>query len=160
MDLSYFILPNNQKLYIQAIIDNYSRFVLAWQVLESYDGLKTAALLEQALKKARDSKTRDKKLRLIVDGGSENKNSNVKEVEDQSDLRKQEARFEISFSNSMIEAVFRSMKHNYLFSQNIRNFKTLVKHVNFWFKEHNDVMPHTAFNGETPDELFNSKKND
>ena len=40
VDVSYFILPDKTKLFIQAIIDNYSRLVVAWQVLDSYDGSK------------------------------------------------------------------------------------------------------------------------
>ena len=55
----------------------------------------------------------------------------------------------------MIEAVFRSIKHNYLFDQEIKNHKSLKKHVDFWFGEHNERIPHTAFNGETPAEKFN-----
>jgi transposase InsO family protein len=35
LDVSYFILSNKTKLFIQPIIDNYSRYVIAWQVLES-----------------------------------------------------------------------------------------------------------------------------
>ena len=37
----------------------------------------------------------------------------------------------------------------------IRNPKSLRRHVDFWFKEHNDRIPHTAFKGETPFEKFN-----
>jgi len=76
IDVSHFIFPNGQKAFIQVVIDNFSRYVLAWQVLTSYDGATTAALLEQALK--RTSRT---KLRLLVDGGSENKGPGVQELE-------------------------------------------------------------------------------
>ena len=52
LDVSHFEFPNGTKGYIQAIVDNYSRYVVAWQVLSSYDGSKTASLLEAALKRA------------------------------------------------------------------------------------------------------------
>ena len=67
--------------------------------------------------------------------------------------------YEISFSNSMVEALFRSIKNNYLYSQQIKNPKSLRKHVDFWFGEHNDRIPHTAFKGETPFEKFNQTWN-
>jgi hypothetical protein len=47
LDVSYFIFPDGSKAFIQIVVDNYSRYVLAWQVLKSYDGSKTAALVER-----------------------------------------------------------------------------------------------------------------
>jgi len=93
-------------------------------------------------------------LRLIVDGGGENKSRSVKNLEDKGHFKKQIARFEISFSNSMIETLFRSLKHNYLYHRDIRRLLSLRKEVDFWFKEHNERIPHTAFKGETPLERF------
>jgi transposase InsO family protein len=52
LDVSYFIFPDGRKAFIQAIIDNYSRYVLAWQVIPSYDGAKTGALLQKALQRS------------------------------------------------------------------------------------------------------------
>ncbi len=54
----------------------------------------------------------------------------------------------------MVETLFRSIKQNYLFHQEIRSLARWKKHVDFWFKEHNEKIPHTAFNGETPSERF------
>jgi transposase InsO family protein len=152
LDVSYFILPNKTKLFIQAIIDNYSRYVIAWQVMDSYDGSKTGALLQKAINLTTNPP--DGKLRLIVDGGGENRSKSVNHLEERGHFHKQVARFEISFSNSMVETLFRSLKHNYLFHQEIRSLASLKKHVDFWFKEHNEEIPHTAFDGETPAERF------
>ena len=154
MDVSYFILPNGKKCFIQAIIDNFSRYVLAWQVMDSYDGSKTAELLEKALQCSVGKKLKKGNLSLIVDGGGENKSHEVKKLENRGHFKKKVARFEISFSNSMVEALFRSMKHNYLFHKEINSLKSLTHHANFWFKEHNERIPHTAFKGETPLEKF------
>jgi len=154
LDVSYFILPDRTKRYIQAIIDNYSRLVVAWQVLDSYDGSKTGELLQKAIRSASAYPQGRGKLRLIVDGGSENKSQSVTRLEDKGHFRKQVARFEISYSNSMVETLFRSLKHNYLFHQEIRSLAALRKHTDFWFNEHNEKIPHTAFNGETPLERY------
>ena len=158
LDLSYFILPDGKKCFIQAVIDNYSRFVLAWQVLTSYDGAKTASLLEKAIQRSIGSKS-NCGLSLIVDGGGENKGFAVKKLEALGHFKKQVARFEIAFSNSMVEALFRSLKHNYLYSKEIRSHKSLKKHVDFWCTDHNARIPHTAFKGETPLEKFNQSWN-
>jgi len=154
LDVSYFIFPNKTKCFIQAVIDNFSRYVIAWQVLESYDGEKTATLIQKALLKVAQGKVKKRDLRLIVDGGGENKGSEMKKLEGMKHFRKQVAQFEISFSNSIVEALFRSLKHNYLFHQNITNPSSLKKHVDFWFTDHNERIPHTAFDGETPLERY------
>jgi hypothetical protein len=107
--------------------------VLAWQILDSYDGSKSAHLLEMALKRISGSKSKKCHLRLVVDGGGENNNRHIEALEKQGHFEKQIALFQISFSNSMIEALFRSLKHNHLFSQDIKNLKSLKKHSNFWF---------------------------
>src|ERR1035438_419519 len=142
LDVSYFILPDGTKCFIQAIIDNYSRYVLAWQVLKSYDGAKTASLLEEAIRKSAKIKSQASNLELIVDGGGENKGQGVKKLENQGHFKKLVARFEISFSNSMVEALFRSLKNNYLYHQKIRTVKALSKCTSFWFNDYNERIPH------------------
>ena len=60
-------------------------------------------------------------------------------------------------TNSMIEALFRSAKHNYLYMQSLTTIEVLEKHVDFYFKEHNDEIPHNAFMGSTPKEMYLGK---
>jgi hypothetical protein len=52
VDVSVFRIMNGAKVYIQAIIDNASRYVLAWQVTQNYGGANTKALIEKALEAA------------------------------------------------------------------------------------------------------------
>jgi transposase InsO family protein len=153
LDVSYFILPNKTKCFIQAIIDNYSRYVVAWQVLPSYDGSKTGALVYKAIERV--LKKKSSKLHLIVDGGGENKSRSVTKLEEEGFFTKQVALFEISYSNSMVETLFRSLKHNYLFHKDIVTLASLRKHVEFWMTDHNERIPHSSFQGETPLERFN-----
>jgi len=154
LDVSYFILPCKKKLYIQAIIDNFSRYVVAWQVMDSYDGSRTGELVRDAIAKSGARFKAKPKLKLIVDGGTENKGAPMGQMENAGLFEKQVARFEISFSNSMVETLFRSLKHNYLFHQEVTSLASLKRHVNYWIEEHNEKIPHTAFNGETPLEMF------
>jgi len=60
----------------------------------------------------------------------------------------------VSFSNSMIEAFWRSLKHGCLFQQRLDSLTSLTRFVDFYVYEHNTVMPHSAFEGQTPDEVF------
>jgi transposase InsO family protein len=52
VDVSVFRIVNDARVFIQAIIDNASRYVLAWQVTQDYGGANTKALIEKALEVA------------------------------------------------------------------------------------------------------------
>ena len=52
IDITMIRLVYGSKMFVQAVIDNFSRFVLAWKVMNSISGAGTKELLQQALKKA------------------------------------------------------------------------------------------------------------
>ncbi|MBX2813748.1 MAG: transposase [Myxococcales bacterium] len=56
--------------------------------------------------------------------------------------------------NSMIESFWKAMKHNWCFLHSIDRSTTLRKLVEFYVKEYNQVLPHSAFQGQTPDEMY------
>jgi hypothetical protein len=64
------------------------------------------------------------------------------------------AQTEILFSNSMIEAWWRSLKHNWLYLNDLDSIRKLHALVAFYVTEHNSRIPHAAFSGQTPDEIY------
>ena len=54
----------------------------------------------------------------------------------------------------MIEPWFRALKHNYLFLHQLNDFVTAKRLAEFYVREHNTTIPHSAFDGETPDEIY------
>jgi putative transposase len=58
---------------------------------------------------------------------------------------------ELKFSNSMIEAWWRALKRQWLFLHSLDSVRRLVT---FYVNEHNRVLPHSAFRGQTPDEMY------
>ena len=54
----------------------------------------------------------------------------------------------------MIEAFWRSLKHSWLYLHPLDSFAALRRLIEFYINEHNEVMPHAAFQGQTPDEVF------
>ncbi len=64
------------------------------------------------------------------------------------------AQIDVSFSNSMIEAWWRSLKHQRLFLHQLNDLATRKQLVEFYVAAHNAVMPHSAFKGQTPDEMY------
>ena len=69
-------------------------------------------------------------------------------------LRRVLAFTELRFSNSMIEAWWRSLKHQWLFLHSLDSVTTVRRLVEFYVQEHNRVLPHSAFHGQTPDEMY------
>ena len=84
----------------------------------------------------------------------ENRNQAVDELIDSGLLRRVLAMTEINFSNSMIEAWWRCLKHNWLFLNPLDTVARLRKLVAFYVGEHNSRLPHSAFCGQTPDEMY------
>lgn len=54
----------------------------------------------------------------------------------------------------MIEAWWRSLKHQWLFLHPLESVATVRRLVVFYVHEHNQVLPHSAFRGQTPNEMY------
>jgi putative transposase len=86
--------------------------------------------------------------------GVENVNAQVDELITAGVLRRVLAFTELKFSNSMIEAWWRSLKHQWLFLHSLDSVSTVRRLVAFSVDQHNRVLPHSAFHGQTPDEMY------
>ena len=58
------------------------------------------------------------------------------------------------FSNSLIESWWRVLKHQWLYLNTLDTAKTVEKLVAFYVEQHNSHLPHSAFRGQTPDEMY------
>ena len=59
-----------------------------------------------------------------------------------------------TLSNSMIESWWRVLKHQWLFLNALDSVRTVETLVAFYVQEHNSRLPHSAFRGQTPDEMY------
>ena len=91
---------------------------------------------------------------MLADAGVENVNAQVDALIATGVLRRVLAFTELKFSNSMIEAWWRSLKHQWLFLHSLDSVATVRRLVAFYVDEHNRVLPHSAFRGQTPDEMY------
>jgi len=159
IDVSIIRLLDGTKAFIQAIIDNASRFIVAHQVAADYGGLRTKALLGCALAKARDAG-----LELVpnvwCDSGVENLNANVDALVDTKKIQRTVAQLDVSQSNSLIEAFFRRLKHAWLFVHPLPELKTVIRLIERYVSDHNKFIPHYSLAGATPAEIFFGVWND
>ena len=140
-------LLDGSRAYLYAVIDNFSRRTLAWQVSESFDPANTLAVLQQA-GNPHPPPT------LLADAGVEHRTVAVDELIDSGVLRRVLAQTETAFSNSLIESWWRTLKHQWLYLNTLDTVESLRRLVDFYVSEHNTQLPHSAFQGQTPDEMY------
>ena len=97
--------------------------------------------------------TRDESPTLVADGGVENVNAGVDGLIESGMLSRVLALRDVTFSNSMIEAWWRTLKHQWLFLNTLDSATTVRRLVAFYVAAHNGEIPHSAFRGQTPDEI-------
>ena len=144
-------LLDGTRAYLHAVIDNFSRRILAWRVADTFAPVNTVAVLIDASRGATSSDTTPV---VLADAGVENVNGQVDALISTGVLRRMLALTELKFSNSMIEAWWRSLKHQWLFLHSLDSVTTVRRLVTFYVDEHNRVLPHSAFRGQTPDEMY------
>ena len=149
MDTTLIRLLDGGRAYLHAVIDNFSRRIMAWKVTEKFRPGTTAEILLTATQGARHGKPT-----LLADGGVENCNQAVDELINSGLLKRVLARTQITFSNSLIESWWRVLKHQWLYLNRLDTVGNVEKLVRFYVHEHNTRLPHSAFRGQTPDEMY------
>ena len=149
IDTTLIRLLDGSRAYLHAVLDNFSRRVLAWKVTGTFDPAATAEILLAA------SKGVDHGLpTVLTDGGVENFNGAVDELIHSGLLHRVLAGTEITYSNSMIESWWRVLKHQWLYLNTLDTVRAVENLVAFYVQEHNSRLPHSAFRGQTPDEMY------
>jgi transposase InsO family protein len=153
IDITTLTLLDGTKAYVQAILDNFSRAILAYAVSNTKTAIETAVLVRQAcavLGGPRGPAT------VIADDGGESARENIHVAAALSDtgFGLLVAQVDIFCSNSMIERFWSSLKHNFLYDQRLSSITALRRFVDFYVHERNHVIPHNAFHGQTPFEVF------
>jgi putative transposase len=154
VDVSVFRIVNDARVFIQAIIDNASRYVLAWQVTQDYGGANTKALIERALEVANRISGNVGIPNLFAYDGTENQNKDVDSLVKAGKIIRAIAQIDVEFSNSMIEALFRSLKHRWLYILSLTTFEAVCRAVDEYLTDHNNRIPHYALGGAMPLEVF------
>jgi putative transposase len=150
IDVTVIRLLDGTKAYVHAVIDNFSRRILAWTVADRLDPMNTHDVLTRAAGNLAESAKAD----VFMDSGVENLNGDVDPLFEGSALHRVIAQIDVSFSNSLIEAWWRSLQHRWLFLHQLDSIATVKRLVDFYVTEHNQRIPHAAFEGQTPDEVY------
>jgi len=152
-DVSIFRLLDNSKAYIYLIVDNYSRKILGWKISRVYNSSVMFENLKEVYEKYQLEQLRPF-CNLLVDDGVENKGAVSKGIiNEQMLINKLIAQKDIVFSNSMIEAVNKRLKYDFLYTKEYadvdeleRNFENVVETMN--------NLPRAVLYGLCSDEVF------
>ena len=151
LDVTIIKLLDGSRAYLHAIIDNYSRRILSWTLEDRLGSGATCRVLREV---ARQVVAISEDSTVVVDSGSENVNREVDNLLESVDLTRVLAQVEVTFSNSMIEAFWRSLKHAWIYLHPLDSMTSLRRLIEFYVDAHNQVIPHSAFEGQTPDEMY------
>ena len=147
MDVTVFKTLDGLKAYIYIIQDNFSRSILGWRVALSCNAqIACDNLREVCLQHGLFNRS----LQLITDDGSEN-NGAVNDFLLQQDvcIKKLVAQKDILFSNSMVEAVNKKIKYEFLKRVQLEDFNALEQFLSKVVPEYNN-RPHGVLYGCSP----------
>jgi putative transposase len=137
-----------RKVYLQVILDNYSRFIIDWSLMTMWNGQSSSELLERAIQR------HGTPLVLMTDGGKENLNYLVSNTLKRYSIKHLVSKMNTHYSNSRVEAFFRMLKHNYLKKVKYTSTIKLKEHINTYILDYNYKIPHSALCGRTPEEAY------
>jgi len=121
IDTTVIHLLDGTRAYLHAVIDNFFRRILAWRVADTFAPVNSVAVLVEASRGATPSEATPV---VLADAGVENVNAQVDDLITTGVLRRVLAFTELKFSNSMIEAWWRSLKHQWLFLHSLDSVPT------------------------------------
>ena len=137
-----------EKVFLQAILDNYSRAVLSSQFLHSISATNTLALIEKTIKEHGIPSN------IMSDAGKENVNHKVRIQLERHKIKHTVAKLNTRYSNSKIEVFFRMLKSNYLSHLKINSKSDLIMRIDFYIHNYNYEIPHSALEYRTPNEVL------
>lgn len=153
IDQTILRLENNTKIFIQAIIDNSSRYILAWKATLQYGGVHTRALIEKAILQASGFYP-DMVPAVWMDSGCENLNKDVDQLVKNRAIDRIVAQIDLVLSNSMIERFFLDLKHRWLFLMTLPSFDAVQKALETYMYDYCHKIPKDVLGGTTPFEAF------
>ncbi|OWP82955.1 hypothetical protein BWK59_13100 [Flavobacterium davisii] len=154
-DITVFKTANGVKHYIHLLIDHYSRMILGWHI----DLKPSPKAIKELLENALEELPKPTRIEFVTDGGIENVNTTVEEYikSIEPNIIHNIAQKDIPSSNSMIEAVNKTLKYQYLYQSHIENTAQLDKALLEFIRNYIYIRPQHSLKGNTPFETYNGK---
>jgi len=156
IDVTEYKTIDNVKFYIHTVLDNFSRKILAYTISRDNTAKTRLASIKEDILTQFKTEIPVSELDLIADGGPENDNFRIRNLirhsKSKVDIHLKIAQKDVVFSNSMIEGNFKILKQH-LRKRGEIFANTIIKEIDFFVKDYNQVRPHYVHSIYTPDEV-------
>ncbi|CAM1371643.1 conserved hypothetical protein [Tenacibaculum litopenaei] len=151
-DVTIFKTTDTIKHHIHFLIDHFSKYIIGYKICSSSSSIAIKELLDNAYQLHKPNK-----LQFLTDGGSENVNTTVSNFINSPEIPIEHiiAQKDVVFSNSMIEALNKEIKHQFLFPKTIDNENQFREILEQSVEVYNNIRPQMNLGGNTPIETFN-----
>lgn len=148
-DITYIRL-NKGFMYLMAIIDWYSRYVIAWELSNTLDGAFCREALIRALKAGRpDIFNTDQGVQFTAQDFTGILSGNNVQISMDSVGR--------ATDNVFVERLWRSLKYEDIYIKGYETVKDLLNGLAVYFDFFNNERPHQSLGYKTPGEIYFSK---
>jgi len=150
IDITY-IKMGKSHMYLTAIIDWYSRFIVGWALSDSLDTAPVLEAVNQAIA------TYGTPAIINSDQGSQFTSNDYVQLLKSQNIRQSmdgKARW---VDNVIIERWFRSLKCDNIYLNEYNTPRELRAGIKAYINEYNDQRPHSEHGGDYPVEAFHSK---
>lgn len=147
LDISYIGMKEGCG-FLVAIIDWYSRFLVAWNLSDSLDTIYVLKAIKDAIREY------GKPDIINSDQGSQFISASYLEYLYDNNIRISMNRGWNLTDNICIERFFKSLKSEKLYPEDIQNFDEAYTAINFYIPEYNFNRGHSALGNKTPSEIF------
>ena len=145
-DITY-IPMHRGFVYLVAVMDWYSRYVLSWEVSVTMDVDFCASALERALLKGSPEI-------FNTDQGSQFTSRQFTGILQAGGIRISMDGKGRAFDNIFIERLWRSVKYENVYIHDYGNVKECVRGISDYFQLYNDRKPHQALGYKRPEEVY------
>lgn len=137
-------------LYLVAILDLFSRYVISWQLSETLESDFCVRAVEDALKGGKKPEM------LNSDQGSQYTSKAYVEILKRNDIAISMSGKGRCWDNIFVERLWRSFKHEEVYLKNYTTGKEAKEGIDWYFNFYNEKRLHSSLGYKTPKMVYNS----
>lgn len=154
-DFTYFKIKGWGWYYLSTVLDDYSRFILSWQLCPSMQATDAEASLQQALQVA--GLSQEQRPRVLTDNGSAYVSKYLKQYFHSQDIQHVRSAPYHPMTQGKIERYHRSMK-NLLLLEHYYLPQELEQRIEEWVQYYNYQRYHESLDNCTPAQVYFNKR--
>lgn len=140
-------------MYLVAVIDWHSRYVISWKLSNSLDGVSCIEALEESLQYGKPEI-------FNTDQGAQFTSEKFTRVLEAQNIRISMDSRGRAIDNVFVERLWRTIKYEYVYLHSQTDGKVLYEGLKSYFEFYNNQRPHQALSYKTPAEVyFETNKN-